>query len=73
MIDFQKEIWEGWTVLNFIEELEPELDQIMKACSYIKAFQTLDEMTRYIVSHQPYYKEKIPEIIEYFGDRYGLK
>jgi hypothetical protein len=27
-INFQKEIWEGWTVENFIKELEPQLDTI---------------------------------------------
>lgn len=73
MIDLQKEIWEGWTVSDFIKELQPELDMIMRGLSYIRPFKNKKEMSRYITSHQPYYKRKIPEIIGYFAKRYGLK
>lgn len=73
MIDLQKEIWEGWTVLDFIKEVQPELDMIMNGRSYIKPFRNKEEMSWHIVANQPYYKRKIPEVIDYFAEKYGLK
>jgi len=35
-INFEKHIWEGWTVKDFIEDLEPTLDRIMQDNSWIK-------------------------------------
>ena len=32
-IDFNKHIYEGWTVGDFIEELQPELDMIQNGRS----------------------------------------
>lgn len=71
-IDTQKEIWEGWTVQNIIDEMIDELDMIMTNRSYIRRFTTLYELARYIRANQPYIKIHIPEVEEYFARRYFL-
>ena len=73
MIDFDKEIWEGWTVKDFIDYFETEIAMIMGGCSYIKPFIDKAHLQLYIISNQPYYKKAIPEVIDYFVDKYGLK
>lgn len=37
-INYDKHIWEGWEVIDFINELKPQLDMIMKGDSWQKAF-----------------------------------
>lgn len=71
-IDYGREVWEGWTVKDFIDSLQTEIAMIMGGVSYIKPFKSKDELEAYIVSNQPYYKIKIPEVIEYFACKYGL-
>lgn len=33
-INYDKHIWEGWKVIDFINELKPQLDMIMKGNSW---------------------------------------
>lgn len=33
-INYDKEIWEGWKVIDFINELKPQLDAIMSNNSW---------------------------------------
>lgn len=68
-----REVWEGWTVRNFIEDMQWQLDSIMKGESYIRPFMTKKELVEFIVDNQPYYKKSIPEVNEYFAKRYNLK
>ena len=35
-INYDKHIWEGWKVIDFINELKPQLDMIMKGDSWQK-------------------------------------
>lgn len=67
-----KEVWEGWTVNDFIDELIDQLDMIMLGNSFIEPFRTRDELANYIKDNQPYYKKSIPEVNLYFARRYGL-
>ena len=71
-IDIDKHIWEGWTVSDFIIDLEPTLDLIMSSKSYIRII-TVEDLKDWIKDNQPYYKKHIPEVLEYFKDRYGIK
>lgn len=66
-------VWEGWTVKDFINEVESEADRIMCGCSIHKPFESKAEMAKYVANAQPYYKKPIPEVIDYFADRYNLK
>jgi len=59
-INYNKHIWEGWTVQDFINELEIQFD----AFSY--NLKTKDEIKRWCMDNQPYYKKYIPDVVKYF-------
>ena len=73
MSTLDRVIWEGWTVQNFIDDLEPTIDMIMNYESFIEPFKTKKEISKYIRENQSYYKKSIPEVDEYFAKKYGLK
>lgn len=68
-----KIIWEGWTVQNFVDELEMEISLIMTNKSWQKPFQSQTELKKYCIEHQPYYKKHIPEVTQYFIKKYNIK
>lgn len=72
MFDMTREIWEGWRSIEFIDYIEPELDMIMYGKSFRKPFRTKKELSDYTTSIQPCYKKVIPEVVEYFAEKYGL-
>lgn len=72
MADLQREVWEGWTVRDFIESLAEEINMIMTGNSFVEPFITKTEMINYIKDNQPYYKKSIPEVNEYFVNKYYL-
>lgn len=57
MGNLQRDVWEGWTPQDFINELSSEISMIMTGGSWRKPFQSKQEMTDYIKDHQPYYKK----------------
>ena len=65
-IDLDKHVWEGWTVQDFIDELEPLFDQVMSGHSWIKPFKDKAELKAWCIDNQPYYKRYIPGVVEYF-------
>ena len=72
-IDFNRHIWEGWRVIDFINELDYSVKLIMGGQSHVKPFQTKEELVKWVTENQPYYKKRIPEVIEYFANQYNLK
>lgn len=68
-----KHIWEGWTVQDFINDLEPTLDRIHSNNSYLKPFKSRDELKAHCMSNQPYYKKYIKEVVDYFAEKYNIK
>lgn len=66
-------IWEGWTAQNFIDELSPQIEMIMRGESWQKPFETKAELIKYTKESQPYYKKSIPEVNSYFAKKYGLR
>ena len=72
-INFEKHIWEGWTVKDFIEDLEPTLDRIMQNNSWIKPIKNKTELKNWCIENQPYYKKYIPEVVNYFIKKYNIK
>ena len=77
-INLDKHIWEGWTVRDFIEELQPTLDYMYQNhrswhCCDNEPFMTKAQMREWCKDHQPYYKKRIPEVANYFIQRYNLK
>ena len=65
-INFNKHIWEGWTVQDFIDELEPTFNSIMNHGSWQPPFKTKDEVKKWCMDNQPYYKKHIPDVVNYF-------
>jgi hypothetical protein len=66
VINLNKHIWEGWTVQSFINELEPTFNQIMNGNSWMKPFKTKDDVKKWCMDNQPYYKKHIPDVVNYF-------
>ena len=72
-MELTKHIWEGWTVGDFIEALQLQADMIMDGRSWRKPFCSRAELEAWCRDNQPYYKQTIPEVVQYFADRYGIK
>ena len=63
-MDNTKEIWEGWTVKDFIDNLE---------VTFIpENFKTEEELKIWCKSEQPYYKKHIPEVYNHFLSKVNL-
>ena len=73
MADMNRNVWEGWTPQDFIDELEPSLEVIMKGQSWKKPFTNKKDMVEWIKDNQPYYKKSIKEVNDYFAKKYNLK
>lgn len=72
-VDFNKHIWEGWTVGDFIDELEPVFDMIMRGQSWQAPFKTKAEVKEWCKDNQPFVKKHIPDVVNYFCDKYSIK
>lgn len=72
-INYNKHIWEGWTVADFIEELDAQIMMIMNGLSWHKPFKTKAELKDWCKNNQPYYKKPIPEVVEHFAKKYCIK
>ena len=68
-----KHIWEGWSVQDFIDELEPTFNTIMQGKSHIKRFKEKKELKKWCMENQPYYKKHIPEVFNYFLSKTDLQ
>lgn len=69
-IDYNKHIWEGWTVKSFTDDLQDSFDMIQRGQSWHKPFQkNIDDFIRlkhWCMDNQPYYKRHIPEVYNHF-------
>lgn len=68
-MNLEKHIWEGWRVIDFINDLEPMFNMIMRNQSYVKPFKTDNELKEWCMDNQPYYKKHIPEVFNYFKNK----
>ncbi len=59
-----KHIWEGWTVQDFIDELEFTFKY--------KRFNDKKELKDWCQSEQPYYNKHIPDVYNHFLKKSGL-
>jgi len=66
-------IYEGWRVSDFIANLEPTLDLIMSGRSYIKCERSKEWIKKWCMDNQPGYKKYIPEVVNYFVNKYVKK
>lgn len=72
-INLTRMIWEGWTAQHFVNALQPQLDMIMYGKSWRQPFTTKAQLKEACRDMQPYYKKNIPEVVDYFANRYGLR
>ena len=75
MVSRDKHIWEGWTVGDFIDELEPSINTIHRSDGFWDhgaGFKSKAELKKWVASEQPYYKKHIPEVYKYFLKKSGL-
>lgn len=77
-INFDKHIWEGWTVRDFINEIEPIMKQVTANANDFPwgsgyAFKTKAELKKWVMEQQPYYGKYIPDVFWYFYDKYGVE
>jgi hypothetical protein len=69
VMNMSKHIWEGWTVQDFVNELEPVFNMIMRGQSWQKPFQSKEELKQWCKDNQPYYKKAIPDVVNYFWQK----
>ena len=67
-----KQIFEGWTVQDFIDDLDPVFTMIMNGKSWLKPFKTEDEIKKWCTSEQPGYKRPIKEVYNHFIKKANL-
>lgn len=66
-INKDKHVWEGWTVRDFIQDIEP-IFNIVKT-----NIKTKEDLRTFVKQNQPYYKKHIPEVYKYFLNKTNLK
>ena len=64
-----KRIWEGWTVGDFIDDIEVTFNYRSK---YSNFWKSKEDLKKWVASEQPYYKKHIPEVYNYFLQKSGL-
>ena len=69
-----KHIWEGWTVGDFIDDIEPSFDTIQNGNDWglNTRFKDKSDLKKWVKDEQPYYKKHIPEVYNYFLNKSGL-
>jgi hypothetical protein len=68
-MSMSKHIWEGWTVQDFVDDLEPIFNMIMRGQSWQKPFQSKEELKQWCKDNQPGYKKHIPAVVNYFWNK----
>ena len=64
-----KHIWEGWTVGDFINEIEQTFNWTLRQYGK-KHWPSKSDLRQWVKSEQPYYKRHIPEVANYFIKRW---
>ena len=67
-----KHICEGWTVGDFIDDIEPTFDMVNSGNAKNWSFPNKKALKSWVASEQPYYKKHIPEVYNYFLKKSGL-
>lgn len=71
-VEPQKHISEGWKVQDFIDDLEPQVNQIYEGNSIQKPFKNRQELKKWCMGKQPYYKKYIPDVVNYFANKHNI-
>lgn len=72
-LNLERHIWEGWRVIDFINELEPTFNRIVSNHYEFtfdeKPFKNRQQVKEWCMDNQPYYKKYIPEVVTYFYNK----
>jgi hypothetical protein len=66
-INYSKHIWEGWTVQDFVNELKISFEFVKDT------FKTKEQLKRWCMDNQPYYKKHIPDVVNHFNQELKLQ
>ena len=70
---YNKHIWEGWTVGDFIHELELTFNIIQKGSDpFTTTLESKHKLKEWVKNEQPYYKKHVPEVYRYFLNKSKL-
>ena len=72
-VDLDRHVWEGWRVRDFISDLKIAVRNIMEGKSWRPPFQNRNELKIWCMDNQMYYKKYIPEVVNYFCEKYNIK
>jgi hypothetical protein len=72
-INREKHVWEGWTVGDFIDDIEPIFDIVNSSNAKNWDFPDKKALKSWIKDNQPYYKKHIPDVYKYFLNKTNLK
>lgn len=70
--NYSKHIWEGWTVRDFINDIEYSVDITINDYKSRGIVITKDIISRITSDQQPYYKRVIPDVVNYFCNKYNV-
>ena len=70
-INYNKHIWEGHMVIDFINDLNYLVSVAVSGHSHIKHVTNKKELKEFCKDNQPYYKKHIPEVVEHFAKQYN--
>lgn len=70
-MNLERNIYEGWRPIDFINELEPIFNIIQSNQSWMKKFDKNDiqRLKQWCMDNQPCYKKHIPEVFNYFKNK----
>ena len=75
---FDKHIWEGWEVGDFIRHLEDDLDRVMDFENVKRGYyadepllRTKEEIKNWVRNNLPYTIKALREVTKYFVDKYN--
>lgn len=72
-INYDRHIYEGWTVQDFIDDLSPTLDMVQNNKSWKSPLTTKSELKDFCKDIQPFYRKHIPEVVDHFAEKFKLK
>ena len=72
-IDYNKHVWEGWRVQDFIDELKDIVDIFISNSRKFHKTVTKTDLKKFIADNQPYIKKAIPKVVEHFSHKYDIR
>lgn len=71
-VNYSKHICEGWTVRDFINYIEYSVNITINDYKSRGIVITKDIISRITSDQQPYYKRVIPDVVNYFCNKYNV-